>query len=95
MSENICRDRRLGDLLAAAAAPARRRRGELLANRLSAFHCRGTTSRVSVMSVINLARPSLLAMTLYAKYGHHQPLDRQSESFAREGTIVGTKPRRV
>jgi len=24
-------------------------------------------------------------MILYAKYGHHQPLNRQSESFAREG----------
>jgi len=24
-------------------------------------------------------------MTLYAQYGHHQPLNRQSESFAREG----------
>jgi transposase len=31
------------------------------------------------------AGASLLAMILYAKYGHHQPLNRQSESFAREG----------
>jgi transposase len=29
--------------------------------------------------------PSLLAMILYAKYGEHQPLNRQSETFAREG----------
>ena len=29
--------------------------------------------------------PSLLAMILYAKYGEHQPLNRQSESYAREG----------
>ena len=29
--------------------------------------------------------PSLLAMVLYAKYGEHQPLNRQSESYAREG----------
>jgi transposase len=29
--------------------------------------------------------PSLLAMVLYAKYGNHQPLNRQSEDFAREG----------
>jgi transposase len=28
---------------------------------------------------------SLLAMILYAKYGNHQPLNRQSEGFAREG----------
>ena len=31
------------------------------------------------------AGASLLATILYAKYGHHQPLNRQSESFAREG----------
>ena len=31
------------------------------------------------------AGASLLAMILYAKYGHHQPLNRQSENFAREG----------
>jgi transposase len=29
--------------------------------------------------------PSLLAMILYAKYGEHQPLNRQSDSYAREG----------
>ncbi|HEX6840369.1 MAG TPA: IS66 family transposase [Stellaceae bacterium] len=29
--------------------------------------------------------PSLLAIILYAKYGEHQPLNRQSESYAREG----------
>jgi transposase len=29
--------------------------------------------------------PNLLAMILYAKYGEHQPLNRQSESYAREG----------
>ena len=31
------------------------------------------------------ASASLLAMILYAKYGNHQPLNRQSEGFAREG----------
>jgi transposase len=29
--------------------------------------------------------PSLLAMILYAKHGEHQPLNRQSESYTREG----------
>ncbi|HEV2187002.1 MAG TPA: IS66 family transposase [Stellaceae bacterium] len=29
--------------------------------------------------------PSLLAMILYAKYSEHQPLNRQSETYAREG----------
>jgi transposase len=31
------------------------------------------------------AGPSLLATILYAKFGEHQPLNRQSESYAREG----------
>ena len=31
------------------------------------------------------AGPSLLAMVLYAKYGNHQPLNRQSEDFERDG----------
>jgi transposase len=31
------------------------------------------------------AGASLLAMILYAKFGEHQPLNRQSQSFAREG----------
>jgi transposase len=31
------------------------------------------------------AGPSLLAMMLYDKYGNHQPLNRQSEQYAREG----------
>jgi transposase len=31
------------------------------------------------------AGPNLLAMVLYGKYGNHQPLNRQSEGFAREG----------
>ena len=31
------------------------------------------------------AGPSLLAIILYAKFGEHQPLNRQSDSYAREG----------
>jgi transposase len=34
--------------------------------------------------------PSLLAMILYAKFGEHQPLNRQSESYAREGIDLDT-----
>ena len=34
--------------------------------------------------------PSLLAIILYAKYGEHQPLNRQSESYAREGVDLDT-----
>jgi transposase len=32
--------------------------------------------------------PSLLAMILHAKYGEHQPLNRQSEAYAREGVAL-------
>jgi transposase len=31
------------------------------------------------------AGPSLLAMILFEKYGHHQPLNRQAERYAKEG----------
>jgi len=31
---------------------------------------------------------SLLAMILYAKFGEHQPLNRQSEAYAREGVAL-------
>lgn len=36
------------------------------------------------------AGPSLLAMLLFEKYGQHQPLNRQSERFAREGVELST-----
>jgi transposase len=43
------------------------------------------------------AGASLLAMILYAKFGEHQPLNRQSESYAREGVDldVSTRPRQL
>ena len=34
------------------------------------------------------AGPSLLAMVLFEKYGQHQPLNRQSERYAREGVVL-------
>jgi transposase len=36
------------------------------------------------------AGPSLLAMILFEKYGQHQPLNRQSERYAREGVELST-----
>jgi transposase len=36
------------------------------------------------------AGASLLAMILYAKFGEHQPLNRQSASYAREGIELDT-----
>ena len=35
---------------------------------------------------------SLLAMILFEKYGHHQPLNRQSERYAREGVDLDCRP---
>jgi transposase len=36
------------------------------------------------------AGPSLLAMILYAKFGQHQPLNRQSDTYRREGVDIDT-----
>jgi transposase len=36
------------------------------------------------------AGPSLLAMILFEKYGQHQPLNRQSDRYAREGVDLPT-----
>ena len=49
--------------------------------------CERITQPPAPFHVIARARAgaSLLAMILYAKFGEHQPLNRQSESFAREG----------
>src|SRR5437660_4905006 len=49
--------------------------------------CEKITQPPAPFHVIARARAgaSLLAMILYAKYGEHQPLNRQSETYAREG----------
>jgi transposase len=49
--------------------------------------CEKITQPPAPCHVIARARAgaSLLAMILYAKFGEHQPLNRQSQSFAREG----------
>jgi transposase len=49
--------------------------------------CEKITQPPAPFHVIARARAgaSLLAMILYAKFGEHQPLNRQSQSFAREG----------
>jgi transposase len=49
--------------------------------------CEKITQPPAPFHVIARARAgaSLLAMILYGKFGEHQPLNRQSESFAREG----------
>jgi transposase len=55
--------------------------------------CEKITQPPAPFHVIARARAgaSLLAMILYAKFGEHQPLNRQSETYAREGI----EPRRV
>ena len=55
--------------------------------KFSCRSCEKITQPPAPFHVIPRARAgaSLLAMILYAKFGEHQPLNRQSESFAREG----------
>jgi transposase len=55
--------------------------------KFSCRSCEKITQPPAPFHVIARARAgaSLLAMILYAKFGEHQPLNRQSESFAREG----------
>jgi transposase len=50
------------------------------------FTCRAC-EKISQAPVLprGFAGPSLLAMILFEKYGQHQPLNRQSERYAREG----------
>jgi transposase len=52
--------------------------------------CEKITQPPAPFHVIARARAgaSLLAMILYAKFGEHQPLNRQRESFAREGIAL-------
>ena len=55
--------------------------------RFSCRSCETFTQPPAPFHAINRGRagPSLLAMILYGKFGNHLPLNRQSESFAREG----------
>jgi transposase len=55
--------------------------------KFSCRSCEKITQPPAPFHVIRRARAgaSLLAMILYAKFGDHQPLNRQSESYAREG----------
>jgi transposase len=66
------------------------RHGKVIQTVREKFTCRSCekiTQPPAPFHVIARARAgaSLLAMILYAKFGEHQPLNRQSESFAREG----------
>ena len=55
--------------------------------KFSCRSCEKITQPPTPYHVIARARAgaSLLAMIFYAKFGEHQPLNRQSKSFAREG----------
>jgi transposase len=48
------------------------------------FTCRDC-EKISQAPARGFAGPSLLAMILFEKYGQHQPLNRQSERYSREG----------
>ena len=53
----------------------------------SCRECEAITQPSAPFHVIprGYAGPNLLAMVLFDKYGQHQPLNRQSERYAREG----------
>jgi len=54
--------------------------------------CEKITQPPAPFHVITRGRagPSLLAMILYAKFGQHQPLNRQSDTYRREGVDIDT-----
>jgi transposase len=58
--------------------------------RFSCRACEAITQPPAPFHVIprGLAGPSLLAMVLFEKFGQHQPLNRQSERYAREGVDI-------
>ena len=60
---------------------------EHVREKFSCRHCEKVTQPPAPFHVIarGFAGPSLLAMMLVAKYANHQPLNRQSEQYAREG----------
>jgi transposase len=55
--------------------------------KLTCRHCEAISQPPAPFHVVprGWAGPSLLAMILFEKYGQHQPLNRQSERYAREG----------
>ncbi|MDH3660859.1 MAG: IS66 family transposase [Alphaproteobacteria bacterium] len=55
--------------------------------KFSCRHCESISQPPAPFHVIprGFAGPSLLAMILFEKYGQHQPLNRQSERYAKEG----------
>jgi len=59
--------------------------------KFSCRSCEKITQPPAPFHVIARARAgaSLLAMILYAKFGQHQPLNRQSDVYAREGVELG------
>jgi transposase len=63
---------------------------EHVREKFSCRHCEKITQPPAPFHVIarGFAGPSLLAMILVDKYANHQPLNRQSEQYAREGIEV-------
>jgi transposase len=73
---------------ASPAAPARQWKViQSVREKFTCRSCEKITQPPAPFHVIARGRAgaSLLAMILYAKFGEHQPLNRQSQSFAREG----------
>ncbi|GLI25419.1 hypothetical protein XFLAVUS301_50930 [Xanthobacter flavus] len=65
--------------------------------RFSCRACEAVTQPPAPFHVIprGHAGPNLLAMVLFEKFGQHQPLNRQSERYAREGIDLPLSRRRI
>jgi transposase len=63
---------------------------EYAREKFSCWDCEPITQAPTPFHAIHrdYAGPSLLAMILVEKYGNHQPLNRQSEQYGREGVEI-------
>ena len=70
---------------------------EHVREKFSCRHCEKITQPPAPFHVIarGFAGPSLLAMILVDKYANHQPLNRQSEQYAREGIELSVSTWRI
>jgi len=69
------------------AIPRRWKVVQTVREKVSCRDCEGVSQAPAPFHAIprGMVGPSLLAMILFEKFGQHQPLNRQSERYAREG----------
>jgi transposase len=86
--------RKLGEIVSESleCEPRRWKIVEHVREKVSCRDCEAITETPAPSHPIprGFAGPSLLAMVLVSKFMLHQPLNRQSTTFAREGTMIDT-----